>query len=337
MLISYLLRRLPFPISLLIFSFLGNPLGSTFVSISKSVEWKNHFKRRYCKKCGDLRDFLFQPHRHDTPPLHLNCRSRKNYKYQPPHSGWYLSRAVPWMFLSFPTTPSYLISTSLVSFLRYRRWDFSSLGGSSSYPLIRLYCKEPMNLYRWHLQQNTVTFHSFTNRKYYQISVNPTISMLPDSLDPFFPSQLFLHELPSSLLPPHFQTFNTTGNGNTGSVRALQVGDTFTITAFTGANPSAGGYLGISFRDSTTYSNFFSSTDNTSEARFQLDNTGGWKVYNGGTAVDSGLGSNSDRTFTIKITSDNTFNATIGGNTYYDLSMAAGGGKIDSFSIKYLS
>jgi hypothetical protein len=111
------------------------------------------------------------------------------------------------------------------------------------------------------------------------------------------------------------------------------VGDTFTITAFTGANPSAGGYLGISFRDSTTYSNFFSSTDNTTEARFQLDNTGGWKVYNGGTAVDSSLGSNADRTFTIKITSDNTFNATIGANTYYDLSMAAGGGKIDSFSI----
>jgi fibronectin-binding autotransporter adhesin len=130
-----------------------------------------------------------------------------------------------------------------------------------------------------------------------------------------------------------FQTFTTTGNGNTGAVRALQVGDTFTITAWTAANPSAGGYLGISFRDSTTYSNFFSSTDNTTEARFQLDNTGGWKVYNGGTAVDSSLGSNADRTFTIKITSDNTFNATIGANTYYDLSMAAGGGKIDSFSI----
>ena len=112
-----------------------------------------------------------------------------------------------------------------------------------------------------------------------------------------------------------FQTFNTIGNGNTGSVRALQVGDTFTITAWTAANPSVGGYLGISFRDSTTYSNFLNSTDNTTEARFQLDNTGGWKVYNGGTAVDSGLGSNSDRTFTIKITSDNTFNATVGGNT----------------------
>lgn len=130
-----------------------------------------------------------------------------------------------------------------------------------------------------------------------------------------------------------FQTFNTTGNGTSGSVRALQVGDTFTITGFTSANPSAGGYLGISFRDSTTYSSFSSSTDSDTEARFQLDNNGGWKVYNSGSAVDSGLGSNVDRTFTIKVTSDNTFNATIGGNTYYDLSMAAGGGKIDSFSI----
>ena len=130
-----------------------------------------------------------------------------------------------------------------------------------------------------------------------------------------------------------FQTFTTTGNGSTGAVRALQVGDTFTITGFTSANPSAGGYLGISFRDSTTYSNFFSSTDSATEARFQLDNTGGWKVYNAGTAVDSNLGSNADRTFTIKVTSDNTFNATVGGTTYYDLSMAAGGGKIDSFSI----
>ena len=88
-----------------------------------------------------------------------------------------------------------------------------------------------------------------------------------------------------------FQTFTTTGNGNTGAVRALQVGDTFTITAFTGANPSAGGYLGISFRDSTTYSNFGSATDSATEARFQLDNSGGWKVYNSGTAVDSGLAS----------------------------------------------
>jgi len=130
-----------------------------------------------------------------------------------------------------------------------------------------------------------------------------------------------------------FQTFTTTGNGTSGTARALQVGDTFTITGFTSANPSAGGRIGIAFRDSTTYTNFFSSTDNTTEARFQLDNTGGWKVYNSGAAVDSALGSNVDRTFTIKITSDTTFDATIGGNNYYNLAMAAGGGTIDSFAI----
>ena len=130
-----------------------------------------------------------------------------------------------------------------------------------------------------------------------------------------------------------FQTFTTTGNGTSGSARALQVGDTFTITGFTSANQSGGGSIGIAFRDSTTYTNFASSTDNTTEARFQLDNTGGWKVYNSGTTVDSSLGSDVDRTFTIKITSDTTFDATIGGNTYYNLGMAASGGTIDSFAI----
>jgi autotransporter-associated beta strand protein len=130
-----------------------------------------------------------------------------------------------------------------------------------------------------------------------------------------------------------FQTFTTTGNGTTGAVRALQVGDAFTITGFTSANPSAGGYLGISFRDSTTYTTFFSATDNTTEARFQLDNTGGWKVYNSAAAIDSGLGANADRTFTITVTSGSTFNASVGGNSYYNLGMAAGGGTIDSFAI----
>ena len=130
-----------------------------------------------------------------------------------------------------------------------------------------------------------------------------------------------------------FQTFTTTGNGNTGAVRALQVGDAFTITGFTSANPSAGGYLGVSFRDSTTYTSFFSATDNTTEARFQLDTTGGWKVYNAGTTIDSGLGSNADRAFTITVTSGSTFNASVGANTYFNLGMAAGGGTIDSFAI----
>ncbi len=130
-----------------------------------------------------------------------------------------------------------------------------------------------------------------------------------------------------------FQTFTTTGNGNSGSVRALQIGDTFTITSWTGSNPSAGGYLGISFRDSTTYSSVSNATDSATEARFQLDNTGNWKVYSGGTAIESGSGANADRTFILKVTSSNTFNATVAGVTYYDLSMAGGGGTIDSFSI----
>ncbi|MEY3480947.1 MAG: toxins and related Ca2+-binding domain [Verrucomicrobiota bacterium] len=130
-----------------------------------------------------------------------------------------------------------------------------------------------------------------------------------------------------------FQTFNTTGNGNTGAVRALQVGDTFTITAFTSANPSAGGYLGISFRDSTSYANFFAATDSATEARFQLDNTGGWKVYSGGSPRDSSLGANADRAFVIKVTSATTFDAQIGGTWYYNNTMAAGGGTIDSFAI----
>lgn len=130
-----------------------------------------------------------------------------------------------------------------------------------------------------------------------------------------------------------FQTLTTTGNGVTGPVRPLQVGDTFTITAFTAANPSAGGYLGISFRDSTAATSFFSATDNTTEARFQLDSTGGWKVYNAGAAVDSGLGSNADRTFRITITSGSTFNAAVGGNAIFNLGMAAGGGSIDSVAI----
>jgi len=130
-----------------------------------------------------------------------------------------------------------------------------------------------------------------------------------------------------------FETFTTTGHGIFGSPRPLQVGDVFTITAYTSANPSAGGYLGVSFRDSTTYSSFFSATDSATEARFQLDSTGGWKVYSAGSAVDSGLGSGADRTFAITITSGSTFNAAVGGTTYYNLGMAAGGGTIDSFAI----
>ncbi|MFN9710566.1 MAG: beta strand repeat-containing protein, partial [Bacteroidota bacterium] len=130
-----------------------------------------------------------------------------------------------------------------------------------------------------------------------------------------------------------FQTFNTTGNGNTGTARTLRVGDRFTITGFVATNPSLGGYIGISFRASTTYTNFFSATDANTVARFQLDNTGNWKVYSGSTVVaTSSSGANADRTFSLEITSSNTFNATIGSETYYDLSFGATG-PISSFAI----
>ncbi|MGA1129035.1 MAG: beta strand repeat-containing protein [Chthoniobacterales bacterium] len=130
-----------------------------------------------------------------------------------------------------------------------------------------------------------------------------------------------------------FRTFTINGNDETATARPLQVGDTFTITSYVGSNPSGGGYIGISFRDSTTYSSFFDSTDGSTEARFQIDDSGNWKVYHNGGTTTSGSAAGADATFTIKITSETTFDATVGGTTYYNLFLAAGGGLIDSFSI----
>ena len=129
-----------------------------------------------------------------------------------------------------------------------------------------------------------------------------------------------------------FQTFSSSGAGS-GTARTLKVGDRFTVTCFVSTNPSAGGYIGISFRASTTYTNFFSATDASTVARFQLDNTGNWKVYSGSSVVaTSSSGPSADRTFSIEITSSNTFNATIGSETFYDLSFGTAG-PISSFSI----
>jgi autotransporter-associated beta strand protein len=131
-----------------------------------------------------------------------------------------------------------------------------------------------------------------------------------------------------------FQTFTTTGDGNTGAARPMQAGDTFTITAFTSANPSAGGRVGISFRDGTNYSDFFSSTDGDTEARLQLDSSGNWKIYEGGTErMASGSGPGADRTLVLKVTSDTTFDAQVGGTWYRNFVMGAGGGLIDSLAL----
>lgn len=130
-----------------------------------------------------------------------------------------------------------------------------------------------------------------------------------------------------------FRTFTISGSDETATARSLQVGDAFSITSYVGSNPSSGGYIGISFRDSTTYSSFFDSTDSATEARFQIDDSGNWKIYHNGGTTSSGSAAGADAAFTIKITSETTFNATVGGTTYYNLLLAAGGGLIDSFSI----
>jgi autotransporter-associated beta strand protein len=131
-----------------------------------------------------------------------------------------------------------------------------------------------------------------------------------------------------------FQTLTTTGNGNTGSARPMQAGDTFTITAFSSGNPSAGGRVGIAFRDGTNYTDFFSSTDSDTEARLQLDSSGNWKIYEGGTErMASSSGPGADRTLVLKVTSDTTFDAQIGGTWYRNFVMGAGGGLIDSLAL----
>ena len=107
-----------------------------------------------------------------------------------------------------------------------------------------------------------------------------------------------------------FETFNTTGNGNSGTARAFQVGDSFSITNFISASPSS--RVGISLRSSTSYTSF-SSVDSNVEAKFQLDSSGGWKVFSSGfgSGQDSSRGAGQDVTFTFTLTSSNTFNISI--------------------------
>lgn len=131
-----------------------------------------------------------------------------------------------------------------------------------------------------------------------------------------------------------FETFNATGNGNSGTARPLQIGDQFTITAYGSGNPSAGGRYGISFNDSTTYSSAIGDYNNNSRAMFRLDDTGNWKAIGSATQT-SGAGSGADRVLTIRITSSSTYNATIAGTTYYDQVMA--GTPTDSARIQSLA
>lgn len=137
-------------------------------------------------------------------------------------------------------------------------------------------------------------------------------------------------------LPPGsaaFETFNTTGNGNTGSARVLQPGDEFSITCYQGS-VGTGGSLGVSFRNNTTYTTFADYITNTM-AYFILSSTG-WTIKYGTDLTESSQNTlatpGSDRTLKLKVISSTLFDATIAGTTYKNLSFN-GGGSIASFCL----
>ena len=129
-----------------------------------------------------------------------------------------------------------------------------------------------------------------------------------------------------------FRTLTDAASG--GSSRALQTGDVFTVTANVGSNPNSQGSIGISFNDGTASSSY-SDYSSGWQSQFVIYDAGAWKVNsNSGLSEATGLGSGSDRTFTIKITSDRTFNATIGNQNFYDLAFNGGAAAtIDSFAV----
>jgi hypothetical protein len=49
--------------------------------------------------------------------------------------------------------------------------------------------------------------------------------------------------------------------------------------------------------------------------------------------MTSSSGAGADRTLVVKITSSTTFDAQIGGTWYYNFTMGAGGGLVDSFAL----
>ncbi len=131
-----------------------------------------------------------------------------------------------------------------------------------------------------------------------------------------------------------FRTFTVDGDDENETERPLEVGDEFKITVFTDNNPSEGGRIGISFRNTTSYDDFSNSTDDNTVARFQLDENGGWNIYSGSSQeeMNGDATPGSDRTLKIKVTSSNTFNATIDGTTYYNIEFGTSG-PIESFSV----
>lgn len=128
-----------------------------------------------------------------------------------------------------------------------------------------------------------------------------------------------------------YRTFSNNQTANNGTPRTLRPGDRFIITVFS-IQPTTSGVVGISFKNNTTFS---SVSDYTSGqiCRFEMSDAGGWKiVHNGGTIENAGATAGTDRTLQIDVTSSNTFDATISGTVYRNLSFM-NTGPIASFCI----
>lgn len=127
-----------------------------------------------------------------------------------------------------------------------------------------------------------------------------------------------------------FRTFTTNQAATGGAARPLRPGDRFLITAFA-ATPATSGVIGISFKNNTTYTNVASYT-NGQVCRFELTDAGNWTIVHGGGTINTGQTSGADRVLQLDILSSNSFNATIGGTTFFNLSFI-NAGPVASFCI----
>ena len=125
-----------------------------------------------------------------------------------------------------------------------------------------------------------------------------------------------------------FETFSTTGT-TSGTARALQVGDNFSLTLFSATNPF--GFAGVYIDSNTTYSSYTNYNTNERTA-VVLGSSGNWMIRNAGTSVDTGIGAGTSLTLTLAVTSSKTFNMTINGTTYYDL-VLENSGSLSSFAL----
>ncbi len=136
-----------------------------------------------------------------------------------------------------------------------------------------------------------------------------------------------------------WRKFKTAGNVSPGSGtdRALQIGDEFTITV-NGDSPY--GVLGISLNDGANTSSWADRHSNTRGYVETLSSYGNWYAYYSGGSQDSGSApADDDNAVEFEITSSSTFNVRIkGGSWYYNLPMLNSPGAsdlVDGYSIYY--